>query len=73
MRSTQWIIHMTNGEKYYCDGSFKRFCKDMLSKFKPQPHRKYLLEVIKYDKPINGWYFKKVDRKINTKNYIIYE
>ena len=45
----------------------------MLSKFKPQPHRKYLLEVIKYDKPINGWYFKKVDRKINTKNYIIYE
>lgn len=72
-RSTQWIIHIPNGEKYYCDGSFKRFCSDILRKYKPQPHRKYLTEIIKNDSPVDGWYFKKVDRNFNTKNYIIYE
>lgn len=72
-RATQWVIHTPNGEKYYCDGNFKKFCSNILCKYKPQPHRKYLNEIIKNDSPINGWYFKKVDRTFNTKKYIIYE
>ena len=76
-RATQWIIHMPTGEKYFCDGSFKRFCKDILRKYKPQPHRKYLMEILNTNEPINGWYFKKInkniDQNIDKKKYIIYE
>jgi hypothetical protein len=72
-RATQWIIHMPTGEIYYCDGSFKRFCKAVLSKYKPQPHRKYLQEIVDSDTAVNGWYFKKVNRDFDTTNYIKYE
>lgn len=72
-RATQWIIHMPNGERYYCDGNFKKFCKEKLRDIKPQPHRKYLKQITENDKPLNGWYFKKVDRSFNKLNYKIYE
>ena len=73
-RATQWIIHTPNGEKYYCNGSFKRFCKDVLRNYKPQPHRKYLKDILDLDEPINGWYFKKVGVEFDPENkYIIYE
>lgn len=72
-RATQWIIHTPSGERYYCDGNFKKFCKEKLRGIKPQPHRKYLKQITETDEPFNGWYFKKVDRSFNKLNYKIYE
>ena len=64
---------MPSRERYYCDGNFKKFCKENLRGIKPQPHRKYLKQITETDKPFNGWYFKKVDRSFNKTNYKIYE
>ncbi len=61
-RATQWIAHLPNGDRYYCDGTFKAFCRTVLRKYKPHPHRKYMDEILKYDTPVFGWYFKRVDR-----------
>jgi len=74
-KAVQWIIHLPNGTKYYCDGTFKKFCRTILRKYKPQPHRKYMNEILKLDVPVNGWYFKKVNDSFNysEKNYIKYE
>lgn len=72
-RAIHMIIHMPNGEKYYCNGTFKKFCNNVLKNFKPLPHRKYLNKILKEDIVIDGWYFKKVDKNFNFKDYIKYE
>jgi hypothetical protein len=69
-RALNIIIHFPDGEKYLCIGTFKKFCKEVLSKIKPQPHRKY-----PFGKEIDGWYFNKIEdlSSINKNEYILYE
>lgn len=63
------LIEFPNGQKFFCNGTFKKFSKDLLSKIKPQPHRKSIEWQIE-----NGWIFKEVSNidKINKKKYIEY-
>lgn len=72
-KAQQWIIHTPEGSKYYCDGTFTKFKKEVLRKYKPQPHRKYFKEIIEKDIEIEGWYFKKVDKNFNNNEYKKYE
>lgn len=69
-RSKNIIIHFPSGEKYLCIGTFKKFCKEVLSRIKPMPHRKYKFEIEK-----DGWFFSVVDdlTKIRKEDYIFYE
>jgi len=71
-RAINVIIHMPSGEKYLCIGTFKKFSKEILSKFKPQPHRKYGYNM---SEDINGWFIKKISNinDVNKNNYILYE
>jgi len=74
-RSVYYIIHTPTGEKYFCHGTFKKFCKEVLSKIKPMPHRKYLYRCLKENTTIDGWYFQKLKSldEININYYIKYE
>lgn len=74
-RSVYYIVHTPTGEKYFCHGTFKKFCKDVLSKIKPMPHRKYLYRCLKENTTIDGWYFQKLKSldEININDYIRYE
>ena len=72
MRSKN-IIHFPSGEKYFCDGTYKHFCKNILSKIKPQPHRKYFNRILKTKSPIDGWYIEEVNKEFKNKEYKKYE
>ena len=69
-RAVEIIIHFQNGQKYYCNGTFKKFSKEVLSNYKPQPHR-----FCKYGIENRGWFINKINsiKDINIKDYIIYE
>lgn len=69
-RALNIIVHFPDGKKYLCKGTFKKLCREVLSTYKPQPHRKY-----KFEKEENGWYFSKIEdiNKIKITDYIIYE
>lgn len=73
-RAVIYIIHTSDNIKYLCNGTFKKLCEEVLSNYKPLPHRKYLKESLEKNTTINGWYFKKLKslEEININDYIIY-
>jgi len=72
-RSKRIIIHFPDGRKYVTIGNFKRFAREVLSKFKPQPHKKYQSKCYETGEEIDGWFFKIVDNEFNLDNYIHYK
>ena len=73
-RAVIYIVHTFDNIKYLCIGTFKKLCKEVLSNYKPMPHRKYLKKVLEKNTTIDGWYFKKLKslEEININDYIIY-
>ena len=61
-------------EKFYCNGTFKKFCKNYCTQLKPNPAKKYFSKIIKENKEIDGWNIitLKEDLK-DISEYIIYD
>lgn len=68
-RAKMILIEFPNGQCFFCNGTFKKFSNDLLSKIKPQPHRKS----IEWQRE-NGWLFKEVFNidEVDLKKYIEY-
>lgn len=69
-RAIKVIVHFPCGRKVFCNGTFQKLKKEVLSNFKPQPHRKY-----KFGEEKDGWLFQKItnENEINIDDYEIYE
>lgn len=75
-RAKKYILHTPSGERYYLNGTLKKFTNNVLKKIKPQPHRKYFDRILKEDIEIDGWYLKEIiDDNFDylKHNYIKYE
>lgn len=65
------LVHFPDGRKYICQGTFKKMTENILSKYKPMPHRKYPADGNYYE----GWMFKKIKslEEINIEEYEKFE
>ena len=71
VRAKKRVVIRPDGRKYFCHGTFTKLCKEFSKEFKKNMLR-FLIDVNKSGKEINGWVVFDVDDTPTNENIIIY-